>query len=303
MKRPVLLLVVAVLSLTACSGGAASTTTVPGSLDTGAPTTTAVPQADEVGTREGSLGVPVVENRQVIYDGTISLEATDTRRAFERILLLVETSGGYLASSQVGEAAEGEQPAIYFTVRVPVDRLTATMAEIRAVSDRVVSESLNSQDVTDQFVDIEAQLRNLYALEGELLALLTELRDNPAADPAKLLAVFDQIRITRGEIEQLEGRKQMLTNLVALATITLTVTPAPWTVPIVPSDPVWEPATVAKEALRSLIETLQVVGTAVIRLFLYVLPVLALIVAPFAALSWWLYRRNRRPKVAYPQSG
>ena len=91
------------------------------------------------------------------------------------------------------------------------------------MADRVVTESLQSQDVTDQFVDIEAQLRNLYALEEELLALLSELRDNPNADPGKLLQVFDQIRITRGEIEQLEGRKQLLTDLVSLATISISI--------------------------------------------------------------------------------
>ncbi len=156
--------------------------------------------------------------------------------------------------------------SINFTVRVPTDELTATLAAIRQVADRVVTESLQSQDVTEQFVDIEAQLRNLHALEIELLALLAELRDNPNADPAKLLQVFDQIRITRGEIEQLEGRKQSLTNLVALATISIGISPLPAAIPIIPTDPVWEPATVAKEALRNLVEALQVVGNIGIRL-------------------------------------
>ena len=100
--------------------------------------------------------------------------------------------------------------------------------------------------------------------------------------------MFD-LRITRGEIEQLEGRKQSLTNLVALATISIGSGPLPAAIPIVPTDPVWEPATVAREALRNLIEALQVVGNIGIRFVLYTLPVLLIVVGPFAVLAWWLF--------------
>lgn len=300
MKRLVLLVLALSVMLVACggtdtterltaesdlSGGGATATT------SGQTATTAAAAAQD---DSGQVGIPAVDNRKVIFDGSIVLEVASTRGAFDQILLLVESSGGFLASSQVGEAAEGEQPSIFFTVRVPADRLTATLAEIRNASARVVSESLNSQDVTDQFVDIEAQLRNLYALEEELLVLLAELRDNANADPAKLLQVFEQVRYTRGEIEQLEGRKQMLSNLVSLATINLTLQPSPAVIPIVPEDPIWDPATVAKDALRNLVEALQATGTVVIGFLLYTLPVLLLVVGPFAVVAWWLYRRTRR---------
>ncbi len=159
-------------------------------------------------------------------------------------------------------------------LRLPADKLTATLSQIRAVADRVVTESLQSQDVTDEFVDIEAQLRNLKALETELLALLAELRDNNNADPSKLLQVFDQIRATRGEIEQLEGRRQMLENLVSLATLQIGISPLPAAAPIVPNDPAWEPAAQAKAALRDLVEALQGLGDGLIRVGLYVLPIL-----------------------------
>lgn len=295
MKRVTLLVIALSVLLAACSGGdSAATTTAPQRDLMGATATTAASTEDESG--GSSVGVPAVDNRQVIYDGNLQLEAVDTRDAFNSIVFLVESSGGFLSASQIGESLDEEQPAINFTVRVPTDKLTATLSGIRDVADRVVTESLQSQDVTDQFVDIEAQLRNLYALEEELLLLLAELRDNPEADPGKLLAVFDQIRITRGEIEQLEGRRQLLTNLVSLATISIGITPLPAAIPIIPTDPVWEPATVAKEALRNLIEALQVVGTMAIRFVLYTLPVLVLVLGPFALIGWWLWRRPRRAK-------
>lgn len=280
--------------LIACGGSSAATTATPDRLQTETTAAATATTAAASGEDRDSFGIPPAIDRKVIYEGSMTLQAADTRTAFDEILFKVETSGGFLASSTIEEAAEGEQPSIVFTVRVAADNLSATLAEIREVADRVVSESLQSQDVTDQFVDIDAQLRNLYVLETELLALLAELRDNPDADPAKLLAVFEQIRYTRGEIEQLEGRKQLLSDLVALATINLTVVPSPAAIPIVPADPVWEPATVAKEALRNLVEAMQGLGTVAIRFVLYTLPVLVLVIGPFAILGWWLWRRTRR---------
>ncbi len=299
MKRVTWLGLALLLLLVACSGsGQAAFTTVQNGLDVGVTETTSASAATTAAASEAPTGVPVATDRQVIYDGSIHFQAANTRDAFDRIVLLVQSSGGLLASSQVGEAVEEEQPTISLTVRIPTGELTATLNEIRAVADRVITESLQSQDVTDQFVDIEAQLRNLYALEEELLVLLAELRDNNNADPAKLLQVFDQIRITRGEIEQLEGRKQMLTNLVSLATLSMTISPLPAAIPIVPTDPVWEPATQAKEALRSLVSAMQSFGGWVIRFALYTLPVLVLTAGPFIWLAWYLYRRVNRKSAA-----
>jgi hypothetical protein len=299
MKRATLSVIALGLLLVACGANSQGAFTDElAVIQTAAPNTT-VPSSAEEGDK-GAAGVPAVDNRQVIYDGSIQLQAADTRDAFDRIVLLVESSGGFLAASQVGEAILEEQPVINFTVRVPTDQLNGTLAGIRDLADRVVTESLQSQDVSDQFVDIEAQLRNLYALEEELLALLSELRDNSNADPGKLLQVFDQIRITRGEIEQLEGRKQLLTDLVSLATISISISPLPAAIPIVPEDPVWEPAVQAREALRSLVEDLQAIGSFAIRFVLYNLPILILIAGPFVWLAWFLYRRVKRANVTTP---
>ena len=191
-------------------------------------------------------------------------------------------------------ANDDEQPTISVTLRLPADNLTATLSQIRAVADRVVTESLQSQDVTDEFVDIEAQLRNLKALETELLALLAELRDNNNADPSKLLQVFDQIRATRGEIEQLEGRRQMLDNLVSMATLQIGISPLPAAAPIVPTDPAWEPAAQAKAALRDLVEALQGLGGGLIRVGLYALPILVLVLGPLFLVGWFVWKRLKR---------
>ena len=307
MKKRIVALLALLMVIGACSGTAANDfqnisselngsgaapTTTSASAETTAPGEGDVAAYDE---ESGPTGVPSVNDRKVIYDGQMQLEAADTRAAFDRIIALVQGSGGFVAATSIGDTSEeDEQPTISVTLRLPADNLTATLTQIRAVADKVVTESLQSQDVTDQFVDIEAQLRNLTALETELLALLAELRDNNNADPSKLLQVFDQIRATRGEIEQLEGRRQMLDNLVSLATLQIGISPLPASAPIVPNDPAWEPAAQAKGALRDLVEALQGLGDGLIRIGLYTLPILVIAVGPLALIAWFVWKRVKR---------
>jgi hypothetical protein len=306
-NRRILTLLAVLMVLGACAGTAGqefqTVSSEDGNVALAYPTTTAAGGSDSLNEEVASTGVPVVDDRKVIYDGRIELEAADTRAAFDRIIALVQKSGGFVAATSIGDTGErDQQPTISLTLRLPADKLTATLTEIRAVADRVVTESLQSQDVTDQFVDIEAQLRNLTALETELLALLAELRDNNDADPAKLLQVFEQIRSTRGEIEQLEGRRQMLENLVSLATLQIGIAPLPAAAPIVPNDPAWEPATQAKGALRDLVEAMQGLTNGLIRFGLYTLPILVLVLGPLSVVFWFIWKRLKRRAPQTPAS-
>jgi hypothetical protein len=312
-KKRIVALLALLMVLGACSGTSADGSQTISSNVGGveSPTTTAAGSETTAGgetdratdEESGPTGVPVVNDRKVIYDGQMQLEAADTRAAFDRIIALVQGSGGFVAATSIGDTTEeDEQPTISLTLRLPADNLTATLTQIRAVADRVVTESLQSQDVTDQFVDIEAQLRNLTALETELLALLAELRDNINADPSKLLQVFDQIRATRGEIEQLEGRRQMLENLVSLATLHIGIVPLPSSAPIVPTDPAWEPGVQARDALRDLVEALQGLGDGLIRIGLYTLPILVIVVGPLALIGWFIWKRVKRRAPETPAS-
>jgi hypothetical protein len=302
------LLIALGLLMAACSGASTDEfRTVAGELGgsggvatTAAATTTAAPETTADGQR-AILGAPAATDRKVIYDGQIRLQAAETRKAMDAIVALVEGAGGFIAAANVSETSgDDDQPLISLTLRLPAGKLNATLAGIREEADKVLSESLTSQDVTEEFVDIEAQLKNLKALEEELRFLLTELRDNPDADPAKLLQVFDSIRATRGEIEQLEGRRQLLSNLVALATLNVSIEPLPAATPIVPTKPGWEPSTVAKGALRNTVEALQGLADAGIRFALYILPVLLVTVGPFVLVGWFLYRRWKRRSTVAP---
>lgn len=239
-----------------------------------------------------ALAAQAVEDRKVIRDAALDLVVEDTERAFDRITTLVERVGGFVAEASLTrfETEEDAQPHIFMTLRVPADRLTSTLAEIEQLGE-VQSKNLGSQDVTAEYVDIEAQLTNLSAFEVELRELLTEVRRRDDATPEDLLAVFERIRQTRDEIERLEGRQQLLDDLVDLATVRVSLTPSEATEPLVED---WEPASVVRRALRATVRALQGIVNGLIWGVLYLLPVLVVLAIPLGLVLWLVLRRRRR---------
>ena len=233
-----------------------------------------------------------VTDRKVIRTGQMTVQADDTRALMDDITALVDSSGGYVSSTQVSPTGEDRQPAINITIRVPAGELDTALASIRAMAAEVISESIQSQDVTEEYVDIESRLRNLTALETELVALLREVREQPDADPQKLLSVFNEVSRVRGEIEVLEGRRRLLDNQASLSTITIAITPTPSAEPIVEEG--WQPLVTARQAFRDLVDSLQSLGDAAIWFVVFALPVLLILATPVVLFVWFLRRLSRR---------
>jgi len=237
----------------------------------------------------------VVVDRKVIRQASLQLHASDTRATFDEIVRLTESVGGFVANANVFPfEGEDAQPDVSMTLRIPAGQLTSVMTTIKGSVDEVVAESQSAQDVTEQFVDLEARLRNLEALEVELRALLEDVRKQPDADPVKLLTVFNELFSVRGQIEQIQGQINYLSDLTAMATLDVQVSQTPIDVPIVASA--WAPAEAAKDALRSLVTALQGIANWAISFALFTLPVLLLTLGIPATLGFFVYRRikNRR---------
>lgn len=295
MRRWIITLATGALFLGACSSGGGDAVGGEG------PTVFAGDSASEApglvrgedGADPDMVEVVATDGRRVIRTAKLEINAADTREAFKTIGDIVESNGGFIARAEVGRVeSEDQQPMIVITVRVPSDQLSEILEDIKTVADRVVTESQNSQDVSEQFVDLEARLRNLEALETELRALLTEVRSQPDADPEKLLRVFNELAGVRGQIEQIEGQLEHLTGLTDLATVDITITQTPAVAPIV--DQPWTPADTFREAARSLVQALQSVADGLITFAIYVLPVLLLAGVVPALVGWYLWRRYRR---------
>lgn len=299
MTKKLALILGLVLMVAACAGGDSATEAtfqdVGGNLsgDDGADRDLA---AEEPAAEGEGVSFSDTANRKVIRTASISIEAEDTRDTYRRIQAMVDEAEGFIQSASVADVETGQdQPRIDLVIRIPADDLTSTLDAIGALGTRVVSQTQQGQDVTEEYVDLEARIENLSLLETELRALLAEVRQNPEADPQKLLEVFNEISRVRGEIEQLEGRRQVLDDLTELATVEVHVTPTPEATPVVADG--WAPLAVARQALQDLVGAGQGVVDFLIRFGIYVLPILLVFIG-IPALVLWRFRDRihlRRP--------
>ncbi len=294
MRRLIVIFISATLLLGACAGDSGGEGVLDADDDSRGLVGNEAPGEQAGADGEGSIvDVEFTAGRKVIRTARLELNSTDTRQAYQEITDIVEGAGGFVARADVGRVeSEDAQPVIAMTLRVPTDRLAETLTEIKSLADRVVTESQNSEDVSEQFVDLEARLTNLEALETELRALLEEVRSQPDADPEKLLRVFNELANVRGQIEQIEGQLQYLTGLTDLATVEVAVTQTPATAPI--AEQPWAPAEAFRDAARSLVQALQGIADGVITFAVFVLPVLLAVAIVPAVVGWYLWRRYRR---------
>jgi hypothetical protein len=233
-----------------------------------------------------------VEDRMIIWTGDVSLIVKDAEESLEEVEAIAKDLGGYVVNSN--SWYQEEQLRARLTIRVPAGEFDAAMARLKDLAIRVENRNVSTQDVTEEYTDLDSQLRNLEATETELLELLTEVRER-TSKAEDVLAVYREISNIRGQIEQVKGRMQYLEKMTAMATINVELIPDVLAKPIVVAG--WRPSGTAANALRTLVRTLQSLADVAIWLIIYVLPILVVIAIPFFIL-WLIWRRFRRRKKA-----
>ena len=239
----------------------------------------------------------LADTRKIIANANVSLVVSDTEAAVAGIETLASDVGGYLADVDLFKDTYGETDVLRgsLTLRVPAASLDDALERLQALATDVRNLNVSRQDVTDQYSDLDAQLRNLRATETELLALLTEVRQKPNAKVEDILAVHRSLMQIREEIETLQGRKNLLDNQIGFSTIWIELIPDSINRPIV--EEAWSANGPARNALRALVQTLQGLMTALIWALLYLAPLLLVFLIPLGILIWlaryWLGRRRK----------
>jgi len=238
------------------------------------------------------LGLEPVGERMIVWTGDVSLIVKDAEESLEKVEAIAKDLGGYVVNSS--SWYQQEQLRARLSIRVPSGEFDAAMARLKELAIRVESRDVSTQDVTEEYTDLDARLRNLEATETELLELLTEVRER-TGKAEDVLAVHRELSNIRGQIDQIKGRMQYLEKMTAMATINVELIPDVLAKPIVVAG--WQPSGTAANALRTLVRTFQRIVDAAIWLVIYVLPTLAVIAIPFFIL-WLIWRRLRRRRKA-----
>ena len=210
--------------------------------------------------------------RMIIRSANISMIVDDTGGTIEKITAAGESVGGYVSDSRVWR--DGEQLRGAITLRIPADRLSAALAVIRKLAVRINSETIGSQEVTQEYVDLESQLKNLEATEVELRQLMTTIRER-SKKASEVLEMYQQLNSVRQQIEQIKGRMRYLSQMSAFANVQIELVPNALAKPVV--EPGWQPLVIVKDASRSLVGALQTFASILIWIGIYILPVVTIL--------------------------
>lgn len=249
-------------------------------------------QGQTVGTSPASA--PATD-RKVIRNAEITIESGDPRDTARALSNMVERHSGFLASSdaqQTGPSSDATALLVTLVMRVPSAEFVPALEEVRAAGTKVLHERISGQDVTDEYVDLEARLRSYKALEAQLHELL---RDAKTVNDA--LQVHAKLNETRTEIERIEGRRRVIDDKASLSTLTVRVQKV---APLVTasSDGIIGSF---KKALGDGVDTSAAIVTGAIRLSGVLIPIALLIFLPmFLVIRFGirLIQRRSRPSTA-----
>ena len=172
-------------------------------------------QAELAGKDDQGQHVPDKIPRKIIYTATINMIVEDFAKADRDLIELVKTHKGYVINSEVS-GSPGSPRTGQWKVRVPIDQFDPFRAALAKLGEPERS-STDSQDVTEEFYDVEARIKTKKAEEASLLKLL----ESSTGKIEDILAVRRELSRVREEIERQQGRLQVLAKLTAMSTLTI----------------------------------------------------------------------------------
>lgn len=229
----------------------------------------------------------IVLQRARIMTGKVHLEVADFGDARSRIVAATRERGGFVSGSDVNLHRDGNRTwrTGQIELRVPRENFSSLMSAVES-EGTVVSTNTDSQDVTDQLVDIEARLTNLRSQREKLRDLYDE-----ANETEDVLEVQERLSEVQTEIERLEAQQRSLENRVAYSTITVQLEePRPGS-PSVTERVAWYETGVVAAFLAS-VDGVVVVIRAIVVGIAFALPYLAVFAIPLAGGVFALRRRG-----------
>jgi polyhydroxyalkanoate synthesis regulator phasin len=165
----------------------------------------------------GTLASTPIQPKKIIYKADATLNCENLDKATQRLLGKVKALGGYVGDASTSGARGAIREATY-TVRVPVDRYQDLIKALPGIGE-LEGSSQKAQDVSEEFYDAQARLKNKYVEESRLIDLLK----NRSARVSDILVVEKELSRVREEIERIEGRIRYLANQADVSTVTVTL--------------------------------------------------------------------------------
>jgi hypothetical protein len=156
-------------------------------------------------------------SRKIIYDAQVDLLVESVEPVAKKLVSLIQDARGYIAEQNI-TGSPGSLRSIHWKLRIPVEQFDSFVDSVVSLGE-LERNNRTSNDITEQYYDIEARIKNKKVEEQTLNKILQE-RSGKLEDVLKIEIELSRVR---GEIEQLEGKIRVLENLSSLATLTLNI--------------------------------------------------------------------------------
>jgi hypothetical protein len=228
-------------------------------------------------------------DRKIIRTATMQLTVKDVSLAVDKVQTLASLHGGLVF--QEDSHQEGEYTVASVTIQVPSQEFDKIMPELKKLDGlvkKVGQSGVSSSDVTEEYTDLQSQLRNQQATEARILAL-----QQKASQLSDILSLDQQLRQIQGDIERIQGRLNFLSKHADMSSITVSLQPEELPVAQTMPQPVsgWQPGEIALRAWNSSLDMLASVATVVITIGVFLWWAAPLILI----LVWMAIRARRRP--------
>lgn len=219
--------------------------------------------------------------RKVIQTAHLSIQVEKIDIAADQLQQLVKEYHGFIQNSNMLRQEIGR--GAHFALRVPSPNFDEVLIQLEKLGD-VQEKGTTGQDITEEYVDVDARCRNLSRQEERLLTILSQ-----ASTVEDILKVEEQLERVRGEIETLTGRLRYLDNQVELATINVELRERPHSVTALQFPNSKDLGARLTQALTSSINLLFSLASNAVVWIVTALPFLA-VVGIIAAVAGWLWR-------------
>ena len=221
-----------------------------------------------------------IPDKKVIKNGNLTLKVDNSDESSAKISQIAQDNGGEVFSSNFYENPKNIKSGS-ITVKVPVANFEKTFSELKKVATLVVQESTSGQDVTEEYADLQSQLKNKQAEEAQFVQILGQ-----AQKIQDILDVTRELSRVRGEIELLQGRIKLLNSQTDMASIFISLSEDA-NITVIDS---WRPWQVVKNSVNVLIKKAQGFVDFVIVLVITAIPLILL----YALLFYVLYRIGKK---------
>ena len=169
-------------------------------------TTAGAPGTGSSGAYSTSFG-----GRMLELDGDLTIQVSDVKAASDQTARLAALFNGYVASSSFDDSGSGAS----IVLRIPEANFSSAMRSLSSLGI-VKAQTISSNDVTEQYVNLQAQLESYTTEDAALLRIL-----NSSKTVTDALSTEDAIQNTQAQINDLEGQLQVMQRLVTFGTINI----------------------------------------------------------------------------------